>query len=219
MILLDARDKLSYLGVGIKFPDGQMRQLPFMNGIKACEAAARSGSFAKAADGLPGAPGAISRMVHLLEAGLSVTLFERKANRLVPTPAGRAYQAGLTQLFDQLAALTDQGTARGSARVLTVGVGPTFAIRWLIPRLADFQKTAPDIDVRFAPGGEALPFSDDWTCGIKLGDGDFPGLIAAPLFKADLTPVCSPALGKRLKRPEDLKGLTLLRVTHAADEW
>jgi LysR family glycine cleavage system transcriptional activator len=196
-----------------------MRQLPFMNGIKAFEAAARSGSFAKAADELHVTPAAISRMVHLLEARLGVTLFERKANRLVPTPAGRAYQAGLTQLFDQLAALTDQVTAMGSARVLTVGVGPTFAIRWLIPRLADFQKHAPDIDVRFATGGEALPFSEDWTCGIKLGDGDFPGLTAAPLFKADLTPVCSPALGKRLKRPEDLKGVTLLRVTHAADDW
>ena len=147
-----------------------MRQLPFMNGIKAFEAAARSGSFAKAADELHVTPAAISRMVHLLEARLAVTLFERKANRLVPTPAGRAYQAGLTQLFDQLAALTDQVTAMGSARVLTVGVGPTFAIRWLIPRLADFRKAAPDIDVRFATGGEALPFSDDWTCGIKLGE-------------------------------------------------
>ena len=173
-----------------------MRQLPFMNGIKAFEAAARSGSFAKAADELHVTPAAVSRMVHLLEARLAVTLFERKANRLVPTPAGRAYQAGLTQLFDQLAALTDQVTAMGSARVLTVGVGPTFAIRWLIPRLADFQKHAPDIDVRFATGGEALPFSDDWTCGIKLGDGDWPGLTAAPLFKADLTPVCSPALAQ-----------------------
>jgi LysR family glycine cleavage system transcriptional activator len=219
MILLAFPGKLSYLGIRLSFPDGRMRQLPFMNGIKAFEAAARSGSFAKAADELHVTPAAVSRMVHLLEARLAVTLFERKANRLLPTPAGRAYQAGLTQLFDQLAALTEQVTAMGSARVLTVGVGPTFAIRWLIPRLADFQKHAPDIDVRFATGGEALPFSEDWTCGIKLGDGDFPGLTAAPLFKADLTPVCSPALGKRLKRPEDLKGVTLLRVTHAADDW
>ena len=86
-----------------------------MNGIKAFEAAARSGSFAKAADELHVTPAAVSRMVHLLEARLAVTLFERKANRLAPTPAGRAYQAGLTQLFDQLAALTDQVTAMGSA--------------------------------------------------------------------------------------------------------
>lgn len=190
-----------------------------MNGIKAFEAAARTGSFAKAADELHVTPAAISRMVHLLEDRLSVPLFERKANRLAPTPAGRAYQAGLTQLFDQLAALTAQVTAIGGARTLTVGVGPTFAIRWLIPRLADFQKHAPDIDVRFATGGEALPFSDDWTCGIRLGDGDWPGLVATPLFRADLTPICTPALAKKLKRPEDLKSATLLRVTHAPDDW
>ena len=88
-----------------------MRQLPFMNGIKAFEAAARSGSFAKAADELHVTPAAVSRMVHLLEARLGVTLFERKANRLLATPAGHAYQGGLTQLFDQLAALTQQVTA------------------------------------------------------------------------------------------------------------
>src|ERR1043166_9253022 len=111
MILLAMTSKLSYLGIRLSFPDGRMRQLPFMNGIKAFEAAARSGSFAKAADEMHVTPAAVSRMVHLLEARLSVTLVERKAKRLVPTPAGRAYQAGLTQLFDQLAALTDQVTA------------------------------------------------------------------------------------------------------------
>src|ERR1041384_5574462 len=107
MILLALPGKLSYLGIRLSFLDGRMRQLPFMNGIKAFEAAARSGSFAKAAGELHVTPAAVSRMVHLLEARLAVTLFERKANRLVPTSAGRTYQAGLTQLFDQLAALTD----------------------------------------------------------------------------------------------------------------
>ena len=193
-----------------------MRKLPFLNGIRAFEAAARTGSFAKAADELHVTPAAISRMVHLLEQRLGVTLFERKANRLAPTPAGRAYQAGLTQFFDQLANLTAQVTAMAGSRVLTVGVGPTFATRWLIPRLADFQKHAPDIDVRFATGGATLPYNDDWTCGIRLGDGDWPGFIAEPLFAADLTPVCSPALAKRLKPPDDLQGATLLRVAHAA---
>ncbi|MEN3381137.1 MAG: LysR family transcriptional regulator, glycine cleavage system transcriptional activator [Hyphomicrobiales bacterium] len=196
-----------------------MRRLPFLNGIKAFEAAARTGSFVKAADELHVSPAAVSRMVHLLEERLGLPLFERKANRLEPTPAGRTYQAGLTQLFDGLANLTEQVTAMAGARVLTVGVGPTFAIRWLIPRLADFQKREPDIDVRFATGGEALPFSEDWTCGIRLGDGAWPGLQADPLFRADLTPICTPALARRLKKPDDLRGMTLLRVTHAADDW
>jgi LysR family glycine cleavage system transcriptional activator len=196
-----------------------MRKLPYLNGIKAFEATARTGSFTKAADELNVTPAAVSRMVHLLEERLGLALFERKANRLSATPAGRTYQAGLTILFDQLASLTDQVTASAGSHVLTVGVGPTFAIRWLIPRLADFQKTDPDIEVRFATGGAAAPFNDDWTCGIRLGDGDWPGLVAERLFAADLVPVCAPAMAKRLTAPDDLKRATLLRVTHAPGDW
>ena len=182
-----------------------MRKLPFLNGIRAFEAAARAEGFAKAATELHVTPAAISRMVQLLEQRLGVPLFERKANRLALTAAGRAYQGGLTQIFDQLANLTAQVTAMAGSRVLTVGVGPTFATRWLIPRLADFQRTEPDVEVRFATGGATLPYNDDWTCGIRLGDGDWPGFVAEQLFAADFTPVCSPALAKRLKTPDDLK--------------
>lgn len=196
-----------------------MRKLPFLNGIRAFEAAARAESFAKAAGELHVTPAAISRMVQLLEQRLGVPLFERKANRLALTAAGRAYQAGLTQIFDQLANLTAQVTALAGSRVLTVGVGPTFATRWLIPRLADFQKQAPDVEVRFATGGATVPYNDDWTCGIRLGDGHWSGFTAERLFAADFTPVCSPAMAKRLKTPDDLRHETLLRVAHASDEW
>ena len=196
-----------------------MRKLPFLNGIRAFEAAARAESFAKAADELHVTPAAISRMVQLLEQRLGVPLFERKANRLVLTAAGRSYQTGLTQVFDQLASLTAQITAMAGSRVLTVGVGPTFATRWLIPRLAAFQKEEPEVEVRFATGGATVPYNDDWTCGIRLGDGDWPDFTAERLFAADFTPVCSPAMAKRLKSPDDLRNATLLRVAHAADEW
>ena len=196
-----------------------MRRLLFLNGIKAFEAAARSGSFAAAGSELNVSPAAISRMVHLLEERLGIALFERKANRLSMTAAGRAYQSGLTPIFDALASLTAQVTAPSTVRVLTIGVGPTFAMKWLIPRLADFRKAEPDIDVRITTGGAAAPFGDDWNCGIQLGDGDWPGLVAEPLFAADLLPVCAPRLAAQLKRPGDLKGPSLLRVAHSPDDW
>ena len=196
-----------------------MRRLLFLNGIKAFEAAARSGSFSAAGAELNVSAAAVSRMVHLLEQRLGVALFERKANRLAMTAAGRAYQSGLTPIFDALASLTAQVTSPASVRVLTIGVGPTFAMRWLIPRLADFQKEAPDIEVRITTGGAAAPFGDDWSCGIKLGDGDWPDLVAEPLFSADLLPVCAPRLAAQLKRPSDLRGPNLLRVAHAAEDW
>jgi LysR family glycine cleavage system transcriptional activator len=196
-----------------------VRRLLFLNGIKAFEAAARSGSFAAAGLELNVSPAAISRMVHLLEDRLGVALFERKANRLALTASGRAYQSGLTPIFDALASLTAQVTAPSSLRVLTIGVGPTFAMRWLIPRLADFRKEEPAIDVRITTGGAAAPFADDWSCGIQLGDGAWPGLVAEPLFAADLLPVCAPKTAAGLKRPPDLKGSSLLRVAHSPDDW
>ena len=196
-----------------------MRKLPFLNGIRAFEAAARHGSFAAAAAELNVSPAAISRMVHLLEDRLGVALFERKANKLAVTGAGRTYQLGLTPIFDALASLTTQVTAQGGARALIIGVGPTFAIRWLIPRLADFRKAEPDIEVRVTTGGVAAPFADDWTCGITLGDGAWPGLVSERLFGADLLPVCAPRLAERLKEPGDLKGASLIRVAHAREDW
>jgi LysR family transcriptional regulator, glycine cleavage system transcriptional activator len=196
-----------------------MRRLLFLNGIKAFEAAARSGSFSAAGAELNVSAAAVSRMVHLLEQRLGVALFERKANRLAMTAAGRAYQNGLTPIFDALASLTAQVTTPSGVRVLTIGVGPTFAMRWLIPRLADFRKEEPDIDVRITTGGAAAPFGDDWSCGIKLGDGEWPGLAAEPLFAADLLPVCAPRLALQLKRPGDLKGPSLLRVEHSHQDW
>src|SRR5262245_41000406 len=122
-----------------------VRKLPFLNGVRAFEAAARAEGFARAAAELHVTPAAVSRMVQLLEQRLGLALFERKANRLTLTAAGRAYQAGLTPILDQLALLTAQVAALAGARVLTIGVGPTFATRWLIPRLADLQKAHLDV--------------------------------------------------------------------------
>ena len=164
-------------------------------------------------------PAAISRMVRLLEQRLAVPLFERRANGLGLTSAGRAYQAGLTPIFSALTHLTEQVVSLAGAQVLTVGVGPTFAIRWLIPRLADFRREAPDVDVRITTGGAAAPFAEGWTCGIRLGSAPWPGFAAEPLFTADLVPVCAPALAARLRTPSDLAEATLLRVAHAPDDW
>jgi LysR family transcriptional regulator, glycine cleavage system transcriptional activator len=196
-----------------------LRKLPFLNGVRAFEAAARAEGFARAAAELHVTPAAVSRMVQLLEQRLGVPLFERKANRLALTAAGRAYQAGLTPILDQLALITAQVVAMAGSRVLTIGVGPTFATRWLIPRLADLQKCAGDVEVRFATGGATVPYNDEWTCGIRLGDGNWPGFLAERLFAAELRPVCAPAIAKRLRRPDDLRNVTLLRVAHAQDDW
>lgn len=196
-----------------------MRRLPSLNGLRAFEAAARHGSFTAAGAELGVSQAAVSRLVRLLEARLAVPLFERHPNGLSLTSHGRAFQPGLTSAFDAIARLTEQVTAAGGGPVLTVGVGPTFAIRWLIPRLGGFHRAYPGIEVRLTTGGAVVALRDDWTCGVQLGDGDWPGYVAEPLFSAEMFPVCTPAVAERLRRPADLTCMTLLDVSHSREDW
>jgi LysR family glycine cleavage system transcriptional activator/LysR family transcriptional regulator of beta-lactamase len=154
-----------------------------------------------------------------LESRLGFRVFARHANRLTLTAQGQALYPGLTSLFDGIASLVAQVTTMSGGPVLTVGVGPSFAMRWLIPRLADFQQRHPEVEVRIATGGAINPIRDDWTCGILLGDGRWPGYETAALFSADLFPVCAPALAAKLRTPGDLRRHVLLEVAHAPDDW
>ncbi|WP_137178078.1 LysR substrate-binding domain-containing protein [Roseomonas sp. AR75] len=192
---------------------------PFLNGIRAFEAAARAGSFVGAAAELHVTPAAVSRLVKLLEERMGVPLFARHANRLALTEAGERYRDGLVPILAALARLTEQVAEQAGPQPLTIGVGPTFAIRWLIPRLAAFQRQAPGVEVRITTGGAAAPFSESWSGGIRLGGGDWPGLVAHHLFAADLLPVCTPALAARLAAPASLPPGMLLRVSHAPQDW
>jgi LysR family glycine cleavage system transcriptional activator/LysR family transcriptional regulator of beta-lactamase len=196
-----------------------MRRLPSLNGLRAFEAAARLGSFVAAGEELNVTQAAVSRLVRLLEDRLGFRLFERMPNGLTLTPQGRALQPGLTAAFDAIAGITQQVAAMRSTPVLTLGVGPAFAVRWLIPRLAGFYREHPDIEVRLATGGAINPFNEDWTCGILLGNGDWPSYQAEPMFSADLFPVCARAIAQRLKKPSDLAKECLLEVQHSLEEW
>ncbi|HVO89384.1 MAG TPA: transcriptional regulator GcvA [Casimicrobiaceae bacterium] len=196
-----------------------MRRLPPLNGLRAFEAAARRGSFASAGQELNVTQAAISRMVRVLEERLGYRLFERHANTLVLTWQGRTLQPGLTAAFNTIASLAEQVAMLTAAPALTVGVGPSFAMRWLIPRLGDFHASYPDIEVRIATGGAMNPIRDDWSCGIRLGDGRWPGYESEPLFSADLFPVCAPGIARQLRSLADLRGQTLLQVEHAMEDW
>ena len=196
-----------------------MRRLPSLNGLRAFEAAARLGSFVAAGEELNVTQAAISRLVRLLEERLGFKLFDRMPNGLALTAQGRALQPGLTAAFDAIAGVTQQVAAMRSTPVLTLGVGPSFAVRWLIPRLASFYRQHPDIEVRLATGGAINPFKEDWTCGILLGNGDWPGHQAEPMFSADLFPVCARTIAQRLQKPADLAKEVLLEVQHSPEEW
>ena len=136
---------------------------------------------------------AISRMVRLLEARLGIRAVRAAPDGLVLTAQAEALKPSLTAAFNSIAASVEQVVAMRTTPVLTIGVGPSFAMRWMIPRLASFYGTHPDIEVRLATGGAIDPFKDDWTCGILLGNGDWPGLAAEPCFR----PICFPSAPPR----------------------
>jgi len=195
------------------------RRLPSLNGLRAFEAAGRHGSFTTAAQELNVTQTAVSRMVRLLEERLGFALFRRHANALELTAQGQAFLSGLTDSFDSIARLTDQVAAMRSGPVLTVGVGPTLAVNWLIPRLISFYRSHPDVEVRMATGGATRPVRDDWTCTIRRDSDARPGYIAEPLFPSALVPVCTPAIASGLRHPSDLLKATLIFVTHMPNEW
>ncbi|TAL76286.1 MAG: LysR family transcriptional regulator [Burkholderiaceae bacterium] len=195
------------------------RQLPSLNGLRAFEAAGRQGSFKAAARELNVTQAAVSHMVGLLEEHLGFALFRRHANRLELTDQGRAFQPGLTDAFDAIARLTEQVGSMRTGPVLTVGVAPTFALHWLIPRLASFNRIHPDIEVRIATGGAMLPPRDDWTCSVRRGKGEWLGYTAEELFPSTLVLVCTPTIAASLHQPHDLHTATLIVVAHLRKQW
>jgi LysR family glycine cleavage system transcriptional activator/LysR family transcriptional regulator of beta-lactamase len=193
--------------------------LPPLNGLRAFEAAARTGSFVGAAYELHVSPSAISRLVKLLEQRLGAQLFDRLANGLVLTERGSAYLSDVSGAFQRIAQATERLKAAGGS-ALVIGAGPTLAMRWLIPRLGPFQTENPDIDVRLSTAiADADPLRPDWTAAIRIGDGAWPGLTSRFLFTADLFPVCAPAVAKRLRAASDLEQATILRVANAPEDW
>lgn len=192
---------------------------PPLNGLRAFEAAARTGSYVAAAEELHVSPSAISRLVKLLEARVGVALFVRRPNGLKLTERGAAYLAELTAAFARIAQATERLRSSG-AEALVVGAGPTLAMRWLIPRLPAFHAAHADVDVRLSTQiAGATPLRPDWHAAIRLGDGDWSGLKAEFLFTAELFPVCAPRVAAALSRPEDLARATLLSAANAVSDW
>ncbi len=196
-----------------------MRRLPSLNGLRAFEAAGRHGSFTAAAKELNVTQTAVSRLVRLLEDRFGFPLFRRHASSLELTDQGQTLLAGLTEAFDSIARVAESVAAMRAGPVLTIGVGPTLAVSWLIPRLASFYRGHPDIEVRMATGGATRPVRDDWTCTIRRDTDGWPGYIAETLFPSTVVAVCTPQIASSLRSVSDLNSATLIRVSNMPNDW
>jgi LysR family glycine cleavage system transcriptional activator len=199
-------------------------RLPPLNALKAFEAAARHASVRKAARELNVSPAAVSHQIRNLEATLGVQLFQRLNRALRLTPAGQAALPLLRDGFGRLAAAVQQLRAEERRPALRVWAPPSFAAKWLVPRLSRFAALHPDIDIRLAaspaligggaPTGASSGFRPEGAdLAIRFGEGDWEGGQVEKLMAVCALPLCSPRLlaGKRpLRRPDDLRHHTLL---------
>ncbi|QFY41620.1 transcriptional regulator GcvA [Candidatus Methylospira mobilis] len=204
--------------------------LPPLNALRAFESAARHLSFKKAAEELHVTPAAISHQIKALEDNLDIRLFHRGSRTLALTPVGQVALGKLHAGFNQLAEAVEDMRSYDNDPIFTVSVTPSFANKWLMPRLHRFVAKHPDIEVRITASTKLVDNKSmtllqdkelvDVELGsidiaIRFGSGQFPGFRVEKLFPATVLPLCSPKLMEDthpLRNPSDLVHHTLLHV-------
>lgn len=175
-----------------------MNRLPPLKALLAFRYAAQAQSFKVAAERLYVTQAAISQQIKTLEQSLGVSLFRRLTREVVLTPQGRQLLPFVSKGFAAL----EQGVA-GLAQDpnpnrLTLSVLPSFAGRWLVPRLGSFQQAQPDLNIHLTPNLKLASFDDpDLDLAIRFGRGQYPDLTAKLLQREYLLPVCHPSLINR----------------------
>lgn len=199
------------------------RHLPSLNALRAFEAAARHGTLAQAADELCVTPSAVGHQVKGLEAWLGLRLFAANGRVRRLTADGERFAAEIGIALDQIHRACQSVLRPPEAAELRLTVTPTFAIRWLVPRLGRFQTRHPDISVQITIGFDTQDFRRDGAdAALRYGPPDWPGFAADLLFEEDVFPVCHPKLldgPRRLTSPSALRHHTLLHTLHGRDAW
>ena len=173
----------------------QRRRLPPLNALRAFEAAARHLNFSRAADELSVTPGAVSQQIQNLEDYVGAALFRRTPKGLLLTDAAQTALPALREAFDRLAEAASLLTAAVDGRRLTITAPPSFAAKWLAPRLGAFERVHPQVDVWLNAGMELVDLSaGEVDLALRYGAGRYPGLEVKRLVSETVIPVISPAL-------------------------
>src|SRR5450432_765264 len=189
-------------------------RLPPMQALRAFEAAARTSSLSRAAESLHLTHGAISHQIKSLEADLGVRLVERAGRGIRLTDEGERFASRVRAILTDLGDAVREVNERANPRQLRVSVMPSFAARWLLPKIGRFFASHPDIDVDVSASNAITDFKrEDIDIAIRHGSGPWPGHVAEHFLDDVYFPVCSPRLakGNLPASPEDLSRYTLLR--------
>lgn len=204
-----------------------VHHLPPLNALRAFEAVARLGSFTRAAEELHVTRAAVSHQIKNLEDYLGLSLIERHSRSISLTPAGEAALPKLREGFINLSEAVHLMQEQSSNENIKVWTAPSFASKWLVPRLNRFAKLYPDIDMQISGETrlvdrsarsqvsiEELFRSNDVDLMIIFGGKEYPGCKTTKLFSVEAVPLCSPELLNNpehpIKTPEDLRYYPLL---------
>ena len=198
------------------------RSIPPLNPLRVFEAVARLGSFTRAAEELHVTQSAVSRQISILEDYLDVRLFQREQRGVVLTELGAAYYRQVGPAFAAIAAATQDLWKGGQGGPIRVRAYTTFAAKWLLRRLPDFQEAHPHIEVHLGTDVTPVDFAkEDIDLAIQFGSGAWPGAHCEKLFGDEITPVCSPGLLRAapLQGLDDLKRHRLLHSHYRRQDW
>lgn len=192
--------------------------LPPLNALRAFEAAARLGSFSRAAEEIGVTQGAIAQQVRHLEAFLGLTLFRRLPQGVALTEAAREARPRLSAAFDALALAVQELRASHAGRALAIAALPCIAQLWLSPRLPALQRAFPGLPISIS-AMENPPAGRHESFDLALFYLAEPPADASVLAEDSLFPVCAPALARSLRTPADLAGQTLLHDAVWRGDW
>ena len=197
--------------------DDTHRRLPPLNALKAFEASARRLSISLAAKELGVTPGAVSQQIKVLEDHAGAPLFRREGGAIALTELGARLHPVLREAFEQLKRAADVVYGPAGRRSLAVSVPPSFAARWLAPRMVRFSAEHPEIEVWVSADMQLADVAGGRVdVAVRYGMGGYPGVRSEPLLEAGVVPVCSPALlsGRSpLRKPADLANHALIHVS------
>ncbi len=201
------------------------RRLPPLNSMKCFEAAGRLLSFTDAAKELNVTQAAISHQIKVIEEFLDVPLFNRYPRRIVLTEQGKALLPTVTEVFDKLSIAVESISEEQSSNMVNVRLAPSFAAKWLSPRLKYFWKKHPEINVNLYHAHPAVDFErEDVDIAVTYGRGKWSNVISEPLLSLDFFPVCCPRFMENDKPLTDIDNLRYYTFLHDANyecwaEW
>ncbi|MDR9485497.1 MAG: LysR family transcriptional regulator [Sediminimonas sp.] len=198
------------------------RFLPSIASLRALEALDRLGSATAVAEELNLTQSAVSRQLQTLETQLGVTLITRTRRQMTLTPAAVAYAADVRAALQKIAQAALKLQVKPEGGTVNLAILPTFGMRWLVPRLADFARLHPDITINMSTRLSPFNFaSEPFDAAIHFGTPDWPGTDHMRLRTERVIAVCAPSLleGVKINGPEDVGKLPLLHIETRPDAW